>query len=310
MLDETHFFHHLANELNGLSWLNWPWPLQSIGLELSPHLYGLAVMLFAAAFLGAYVDSMAGGGGLICVPALLTTGLPGAVVLATNKYQACAAKSGMLSKLRRAGWLSSIPRGFLISSVALSGAASMLGTYVLLQSAARLDIRTILIILQAGVILLLARQWFGSKASGSRGPRADKGAQPLASNTPPRPASKRFVGSMPYRGWQSAIGFYDGFFGPGTGQYLLLLFARLGYRTEESIALAKLLNFASNIGAASVFALHLQGHVLYAGIMALGSFAGGYAGIHMVTQVSIPTLRWVIIGGSSVMLLIQCLQLL
>ena len=97
------------------------------------------------------------------------------------------------------------------------------------------------------------------------------------------------------------IGVYDGALGPGTGSFLVFaLVGWLGYAFLEASAKAKIANFATNLGALTVFAP--GGHVLWAvgGLMALGNIAGGYLGARLAVRLGsgfVRTLFVVIVGA-------------
>ena len=83
------------------------------GLDL--ELWQMGV-LFGAGYFAALVDSIAGGGGLISVPAMLLAGIPGLTTLSTNKYQATIGKVGVISKLFSAGWGQNLSKSFVLST--------------------------------------------------------------------------------------------------------------------------------------------------------------------------------------------------
>jgi hypothetical protein len=83
----------------------------------------------------------------------------------------------------------------------------------------------------------------------------------------------------------SVIGFYDGFFGPGTGSFFAMAFVMLlGYNLVSATAHAKLLNFTSNFAALIFFILGGQVVWILGLVMAAGQFIGGYIGAHMVIK--------------------------
>ncbi|WP_353051791.1 TSUP family transporter [Helicobacter japonicus] len=92
------------------------------------------------------------------------------------------------------------------------------------------------------------------------------------------------MGAFPLGIVLGAIGFYDGFFGPGTGSFFMLAFIVLGgFNILQSLAHAKLLNFATNLASVLIFAF--SGKILWiVGLcMALGQFAGANLGSHLAT---------------------------
>jgi uncharacterized membrane protein YfcA len=100
------------------------------------------------------------------------------------------------------------------------------------------------------------------------------------------------------------VGFYDGFFGPGTGSFLVFLFVRwLGYDFLNASASAKLVNTATNVAALSVFAY--KGHVWwhFALIMAVANVIGSLLGTRMALKHGAGFVRVVFIGVVSALIL-------
>jgi uncharacterized membrane protein YfcA len=92
------------------------------------------------------------------------------------------------------------------------------------------------------------------------------------------------------------IGWYDGFFGPGTGSFFIFLFVRfLGYDFLNASASAKLLNVATNIAAIVLFAL--KGHVWWhiGLMMAVANMAGSFIGSHLALKHGTGFVRWVFV---------------
>lgn len=184
--------------------------------------------LVAAAFTGGLVDSIAGGGGLITLPALLASGLPPHIAIATNKGQGTpGAVSSFASFWMRGG----VDR----SRAGLGFAAGFLGALagaLLLGRVPPGPLRPIVITLLAvSAVTLVLRRPTSSSASPPRSPRL---------------ALAAIAGSL---------GFYDGFFGPGTGSFLILAFNRVfGDSLVRASGNAKVVNLASNLAAFSLFA--------------------------------------------------------
>lgn len=188
----------------------------------------LLLLLFGIAMLAGFVDTLAGGGGLITVPVLLLSGLPPIQALATNKIQSAFGTMvatanmfrGRLIKLENIRW------PFMMS---LIGAA--LGTLLVQQlNVAVLDVVIPIVLVLIGLYFLLV-----------------KGAG--AVERKPRMAEKPYhMMVIP------VIGFYDGLFGPGTGSFFSLGNVALrGEQIVQATAKAKAFNFASNIASAVVF---------------------------------------------------------
>jgi uncharacterized protein len=217
------------------------------------------LLLVLAAFFAGAVDAIAGGGGLIMVPALLAAGLPPHLALGTNKGQSLFGSFAAAIRYGRAGLVdwglarATFPTAFLGS---LAGAALVL---VIKPSVLR---PVVLILLVAAAILVTVVR-----------PRGE-GVRPSRS-----------------RAWiragliALAVGAYDGFFGPGAGTFFIAGFvALLGLSMARASADAKVANFASNIAAAAIFAQ--RGVVIWAIAlpMAAGQLLGGFLGAHVAVR--------------------------
>ncbi|WP_424405579.1 TSUP family transporter [Pasteurella sp. PK-2025] len=216
----------------------------------------IALLFFVAAVAG-FIDAIAGGGGLITIPALLMTGMPPALALGTNKLQACGGSfSASLYFLRqRAVNLADV---WLILLMTFIGAA--LGT-ILIQIVDGGLIKKALpfLILAIGLYFLLTPK-LGHE------------------DRQKRISYLAFAFSAGF-----GIGFYDGFFGPGTGSMLSLAFVMLlGFNLTKATAHAKVLNFTSNI--ASLIFFLLGGQILWSVGLAMmcGQIIGATLGAKMV----------------------------
>ena len=219
----------------------------------------LALLLFAIALIAGLIDAIAGGGGLITVPALLWAGLPPIEALATNKGQ------GVFGSLSAS--LHFIRRGYLdLRSAALAVACTFIGAAAgawLVQSLPTdLLSRLIPVLLIAFALYFVFSPRVGDLDSQQRIPQA---------------AFALLIGT--------AIGFYDGFFGPGTGSFFAIAFvALLGYNLRRATANAKLLNFTSNLAALLFFTLGGQVVWTLALVMGTGQLIGGWLGAHLAIK--------------------------
>ncbi len=218
-------------------------------------------LLVAVALVGGTVDAIAGGGGLLTVPALLWVGLSPHAALATNKGQSVFGSFAALVRFARSGLVDpararvTFPLGVAGS---LAGAALVL---VVPKDA-----------LRPVVLALLA---LAALFAGLRRP----GRVRLEDAPPPRHA-RLLAGSVAL-----ALGAYDGFFGPGTGTFLIVAFvALLGDGLAHASAAAKVVNFASNLAAVALFAA--KGTVAWrlALPMAAAQLAGGWTGAHLAVR--------------------------
>jgi len=217
-----------------------------------------ALLLLVGAAAG-FIDAIAGGGGLLTLPVLLSTGLSPIQALATNKLQGSfgtlTASLNFIHKgeLRLRGLLPAIFCTFIGSAV---------GTVAVQILETDLLSRLVPILLIAFSLYFLFSPRIGDKDAHRR--MSDWLFALLIGFT---------------------VGFYDGFFGPGTGSFFAVAFvALLGYNLRRATANTKVLNFTSNI--ASLLFFIAGGHVVWVpGLsMAVGQIAGGWAGSHMVVR--------------------------
>ncbi|NCV79475.1 MAG: sulfite exporter TauE/SafE family protein [Actinobacteria bacterium] len=193
------------------------------------------LFLLAASFFAGFVDSIAGGGGLIQLPALLI-GLPKsetAEVLGTNKLSAVFGTTTAAALYRKQ--IKPDPKILLAMGVpAFLGSA---GGAVLASKIPTSSMRPMVLLL---LIVVAIYTWF----------KPDLGKfENLKHQSGRRVQIAALAGAV--------IGFYDGIFGPGTGSFLMLiLVASLGYAFITASAMAKVVNVATNVGAILVFGIH------------------------------------------------------
>ena len=194
-----------------------------------------ALFLLAASFFAGFVDSIAGGGGLIQLPALLI-GLPKsetAEVLGTNKLSAVFGTTAAAALYRKQ--IKPDPKILLAMGVpAFLGSA---GGAVLASKIPTSSMRPMVLVL---LIIVAIYTWF----------KPDLGKFENLRHLPKRRVQIAALAGV-------VIGFYDGIFGPGTGSFLMLiLVASLGYAFITASAIAKVVNVATNVGAIMVFGIH------------------------------------------------------
>jgi uncharacterized membrane protein YfcA len=219
----------------------------------------LAILVLAG-FVAGLVDAIAGGGGLVTVPALLACGLPPEVAIATNKGQAAF---GALSSFGSFWLRDAIDRPRAPVGFACGLVGSLAGAAVLLRMRPE-PLRPVVIalLLFASAVIV----WPRSKGLGV--PRADVG--------PTIPARRAMLGLALVA---TQLGFYDGFFGPGVGSMLIVAFVLLFHDSlARASANAKVVNLASNLAALALFAC--RGAILWrvalpmAAANACGAFIG------------------------------------
>lgn len=224
------------------------------------------IFLLLVAFLAGFVDAIAGGGGLLTVPALLTAGLPPHLTLGTNKLAAtfgsftaariCVKKGLFHPKL----WLFTIVTTFL---------GSLLGTLTTLWLSPHL-LRKGLPLL---ILLITCYVWFH---------------RPSASSTPPSSSSHQATGI-----WLGGIlGFYDGFIGPGVGIWwtaAAITFFQVDLLKASGIA--RFMNFVSNLVSLVTFMLLDSVHYLLGISLGMALMLGAYVGIHSALRWGVALIR-------------------
>ncbi|MDG0791009.1 TSUP family transporter [Cohnella ginsengisoli] len=215
---------------------------------------GMLALVVLGGFAAAFVDSVVGGGGLISVPVLLTAGLPPAAALGTNKL------AGTLSSLTST--LSFFASGHVdvravrgLIPLSLLGAAA--GTLTLRHVPSGFLKPMVVAMLAAIAVYTLLRRDWGERAA--------------------------FVRFTAGTAWMTgiaafALGFYDGFFGPGTGSFLIFAFLLLGFDFVKAAGNAKALNFASNLASLATFLVLGSVHYGVGLLMGAAMIAGSWIG--------------------------------
>ncbi|BDG04712.1 TSUP family transporter [Anaeromyxobacter oryzae] len=238
--------------------------------DVSPERIAL---LAAVALAAGTIDAVAGGGGLLTVPAILWAGLPPHLALGTNKGQSVFGSFAALARFAR-GRMVDADRARITFPLGLAGSLAGAALVLAVPPAA---LRPVVLALLAAAALFV----------GLRRP----GAARLEDAPPPRRAALRAAGIA------LAIGAYDGFFGPGTGTFLIVAFvALLGDGLAHASADAKVVNFASNLAAVGLFAA--RGKVVWrvALPMAAAQLAGGWLGAHLAIRRGDALVRRVVVA--------------
>ncbi len=225
----------------------------------------ILALLALAAFIAGAIDAMAGGGGLITVPALMAAGIPPVQAIATNKLQSSFGTAGAVLAFARSGRIDF--RRFLWPAVAAFGGSVAGAIAVQIVDPSFL----------AGLVPLLLIAMAAYFLFGPRASEADTRAR---------------LGQAALVTIMFAIGFYDGFFGPGTGSFMATaLVALFGMGLVSATAHTKFLNLMSNLAA--LITLVLGGQVLWliGLVMAVASLLGGQLGAHLALRVGSRMIR-------------------
>lgn len=225
-----------------------------------------AILLTAAGFLAGFIDAIVGGGGLISLPSLLALGFPPTLAIGTNK--AIGVSAATASSLRYAsagkvdfrGIFGMCVAAFLLSSLGALAAMHVPPDF--------LRPLTFALLLAVAAYVFTKKDW---------------------SHVDTQARLKGY-------GWRilvaGAIGFYDGFFGPGTGTFLMVAFLLLfGKKPIEASANSRVINYCSNLGAILLFAS--RGNIDFRAVYpaAIAAFAGSLLGASMSLKIGVRIIR-------------------
>ena len=229
---------------------------------IDPWVY---VALTATAVLTGFIDAIAGGGGLIMMPALLSAGVPPVNALATNKLQSMFGTATAYSNYARKGlidWRANL----LTVTLVFAGAS---GGVILVQSIDTKALSLIIpLLLTAVAIYVLVSPRMSDEDAHQR------------------------ISARAYAPVGAAIGAYDGFFGPGTGSFFATSLVGLrGLGLTRATALTKLFNLTSNVASVLLFAIGGQMFWLLGLCMAAGAMLGGWIGSHTAIRFGAQVIR-------------------
>lgn len=240
------------------------------------------ILLAGAAFLAGLIDAVVGGGGLILIPALFVTlpqSLP-AMILGTNK---CAAIFGTASAAVRYAKSIKVPWSVALPAALAAAVFSWFGAMSVALLPKEMIRFLVLVMLVLVVIYTFLRKDFGQVDENRRYGKKD-GYWAL------------LIGA--------ALGFYDGFFGPGTGSFLIFLYVRFfGLDFLRASSAAKMVNVASNAAALVYFGA--TGHVLWAVavVLAACNIAGALIGSRFAIRHGSSFVRWVFLLVATALIL-------
>ncbi len=223
-------------------------------MEICGYSIWAVLLICGGVFLAGFVDAIGGGGGIISVPMYLLAGLPAHYALGTNKLSSCLGTTASAFRFVRSGF---VDWALAIPSVLLALAGAHLGTSLQLLVNENYLKYMLLVVLPVVAVVLMRKKTFPET----------------------RGEMHKWKRRAIVWGASAIVGMYDGFYGPGTGTFLLLIFchlAKLDLRTSSGNV--KLVNLASNVGA--VLTSLTAGKVLIpiGLIAAVFSVAGHYIG--------------------------------
>jgi len=224
------------------------------------------IFLFVAALFAGLIDAIAGGGGMIALPALLSVGVPPQAALGTNKFQSMFGTFTAAMHYRRSGLVRfREERMGIIITLVFAG----IGAWTVQQIDSRILGYIIPVLLFCIALYTLVTPSLGLLHS-----KAKIGKETFF----------LLAGSL--------LGFYDGFFGPGVGSFwAILLMSLLGYEIRKATAHTKVMNLSSNIISVIVFSLGGSVLFLYGIVMAIGQIIGARIGAHFAVKKGITIIR-------------------
>lgn len=206
-------------------------------------------------FLGGFVDAVAGGGGLISLPAYMIAGLPVHNAIATNKLSSGMGTTVATYRLARLGY---IPWRKAALCIVMAIIGSSTGAKLALMVDADLFKKLMLVIIPATAIYVM------------RNKNMDEPKEPLGNTqTVIRACAIALL-----------IGVYDGFYGPGTGTFLILLLSGFAHISlKESNGIAKSINLTTNLSSLAVYLMNGKVIILLGLAGGLFGIVGNYIGV-------------------------------
>ncbi len=243
--------------------------------EVATH---LALILILAAFCAGVVDSIAGGGALITVPALLLAGAAPIETLATNKLQGTFGAGTAMLAYASAGHVRLQDQLGMAAISAVAGAGGALVAHLIPTEVLRLVMP---------VVLIGVAAFFALKPGLTDDSRAARISPPVFAVT-----------VVPL------VAAYDGFFGPGTGAFFMMGFVLLaGFGVLKATAHTKMLNFASNLGSLVIFIPTGATWWAVGLAMAVAQVAGASLGARLAMQVGARLIKPLLVVVSTAMAL-------
>ena len=239
-------------------------------MEIAGFTIEVILFLFFVAFAAGFIDTLAGGGGLLTLPALILSGLPPLMALGTNKLQGAmgtATATLVMLKTRSVAW---DKVKYLMLSAFIGSLTGTIAVQFINTKALNFVIPVVLLLI--AIYFLVAPQ--------------------------PKPGVSipRISNSLYQKTILPLIGLYDGIFGPGAGSFFALAGVSLrGQGLIDATAIAKTLNFATNIASFIIFLIAGKIVWLIGIAMMVGQFAGAWAGSFCLFRINPKYLRIIVV---------------
>ena len=211
-------------------------------------------------FLAGAVDAIAGGGGLISLPAYLMAGIPAHLALGTNKLSSCMGTTLATYRFARQGFIK-VRRALPCVITAIIGAT--LGANIALMVSDQV-LRIVMIVVIPLTAIYLIRSH----------------AMEITLESPKTAKNIALCATIAF-----ALGIYDGFYGPGTGTFLMLAFSGIAHlHLHDAAGTTKAVNLATNLSALAVFLINGQVWLLLGIVAGLFNMAGAWIGVKLFTN--------------------------
>lgn len=212
------------------------------------------IIICPLVFIAGFVDAIAGGGGLISLPAYLIAGLPPHYAIGTNKFSACMGTIIVTYRFLQKGFIN---LQYVVPSIFTALTGSWLGAKLALTVPTNIFKSLMLVIIPVTAFFVIK-------------------TKTIENTKPPfSPAKSIFFSTV----IALIIGIYDGFYGPGTGTFLILLLVYEARLTlKEAAGTAKVINLSTNVAALTVFLSSNSVMFPLAIVASLFGIAGNYIG--------------------------------
>ena len=215
------------------------------------------IIIGLTGFVSSLIDTLAGGGGLITLPVLLSLGLPPLTAFGTNRTQTCIGEATAIvrfMKHKMLNWRAALP------VIVCSAIGAALGTKAVQYMHPEALVKIIPALLILVFLYVLLSPYIGKKSD--------------------KPKISLAVFCFPIC---FCIGFYNGAFGPGTGSFWVVAYMSLmAFAMQKAVVYSKPANLAGNIISASLFILAGQVNFTFVAFLALGQILGASIGAHLV----------------------------
>lgn len=248
-------------------------------IDISSVSFSVLAIIMAGGFVAGFVDSIAGGGGLVSLPVLLAVGLPPHAAIGTNKF---AATFGAIMSAWQFYRAKKVDVSLMIKAIPFTVVGAVGGCFLMLYLSSQW-LKPIIIAALMGTAVFVT--WH--RALGTM-------------NTYERETRSVLIKTAAIA---LTIGFYDGFMGPGTGTFLIVSFATLGFDFILAAGNAKILNMVSNLTAFVLFIYWGQVLYLYGIAMAVCIFLGAFFGSRLAIAKGSAFVRYIMLAVTGILIL-------